>query len=197
MLLQGGMSPDFEYAGYYFHSPSGLNLTLTRVFDSRTGRFINRDPIAEQGGLNLYDYVNNDPIVALDELAWEIEHSVPKAKQDAARLKAELEKRILEQQEGSTDPRVVQQHIKAFTQKQQALQDALRRWRLYCCPDDKPPKDYTDLENAKPPVPNPQQRAKPGTLPMVPMTPLSPAVGPTTIPGGIPTIDGVPIFEIP
>ncbi len=52
---------DFGYAGYYLHSRSGLNLTRTRTYNGSIGRFINRDPIQEKGGTNLYNYVANTP----------------------------------------------------------------------------------------------------------------------------------------
>jgi len=35
-------------------------------YDSNVGRWIQRDPIEETGGINLYDYVNNDPIGLVD-----------------------------------------------------------------------------------------------------------------------------------
>ncbi len=57
----GTISADFGYAGYYVHQPSGLNLTRTRAYSPVLGRFINRDTIGERGGINLYDYVNNNP----------------------------------------------------------------------------------------------------------------------------------------
>src|SRR5688572_16266204 len=55
-----------QYAGYYVHSRSGLNLTRTRDYSANLGRFISRDPIEEEGGLNLYAYVDNDPINLID-----------------------------------------------------------------------------------------------------------------------------------
>jgi RHS repeat-associated protein len=60
------LAPDFGYAGYYLHSRSGLNLTRTRAYDSALGRFINRDHIGEAGGINLFAYVSNDPIMLRD-----------------------------------------------------------------------------------------------------------------------------------
>ena len=54
-------SADFGYAGMYFHQPSGLNLATFRAYNPTLGRWINRDPMEEKGGLNLYDYVNNNP----------------------------------------------------------------------------------------------------------------------------------------
>jgi RHS repeat-associated protein len=59
--IQGTLNSDFQYAGYYLHSSSALNLTLNRAYSPSLGRWINRDPIAETGGLNLYNYVWGDP----------------------------------------------------------------------------------------------------------------------------------------
>jgi RHS repeat-associated protein len=62
----GTQSADFGYAGYYVHGPSGLNLTTYRAYSPALGRWINRDPIEEDGGVNLYAYVDNDPIDWID-----------------------------------------------------------------------------------------------------------------------------------
>jgi RHS repeat-associated protein len=60
--VSGTMYADFGYAGMYYHAISGLNLTLFRAYDPNAGRWLNHDPIGERGGLNLYDYVGNNPI---------------------------------------------------------------------------------------------------------------------------------------
>lgn len=60
--VQGTTDSDFGYAGYYVHKPSGLSLTQHRAYSPVLGRFINRDPIGEIGGTNLYAYVDNNPI---------------------------------------------------------------------------------------------------------------------------------------
>ena len=59
--IQGSLDSDFQYAGYYYHARSGLNLTFYRAYNSNLGRWINRDPIEESGGINLFAYVDNDP----------------------------------------------------------------------------------------------------------------------------------------
>jgi hypothetical protein len=41
-------------------------LTVNRAYNAQLGRWINRDPIQESGGVNLYDYVNNNPISSRD-----------------------------------------------------------------------------------------------------------------------------------
>jgi RHS repeat-associated protein len=56
---------DFQYARYYMHAPSGLNMTLGRLYSARLGRFLNRDP-RPNDRLNLYAYVGNYPIGATD-----------------------------------------------------------------------------------------------------------------------------------
>jgi uncharacterized protein RhaS with RHS repeats len=41
-------------------------LTPARAYDPNLGRWLSRDPIAEQGGANLYAYASNNPIDASD-----------------------------------------------------------------------------------------------------------------------------------
>ena len=60
------VTSDFGYAGYYYHKPSGLNLTLNRAYSASLGRWLTRDPIGERGGINLYGYVGNDPVSGVD-----------------------------------------------------------------------------------------------------------------------------------
>jgi RHS repeat-associated protein len=64
--MTGSMDADFGYTGDYFHAASRLCLTLLRTYDPDLGRWLSRDPIAELGGLNLYDYVLNNTMNWLD-----------------------------------------------------------------------------------------------------------------------------------
>ncbi len=66
MQTQGSLASDFQYAGYYYHAPSGLSLAVHRAYNASIGRWMNRDPIGEYGGLNLYGYVENEPISGTD-----------------------------------------------------------------------------------------------------------------------------------
>jgi RHS repeat-associated protein len=64
-----GTTPtDFNFTGLYRHSKSNLDLAAYRAYDPDLGRWLNRDPIAEKGGLNLYGYVQNGPINGVDPL---------------------------------------------------------------------------------------------------------------------------------
>ena len=60
------LDADFDYAGYYQHQPSGLNLTMFRAYNPNLARWISRDPIGERGGINLYGYCANDPVEYVD-----------------------------------------------------------------------------------------------------------------------------------
>ncbi len=71
--LSGDLDAQLGFTGFYYHTRSGLNLALYRAYDFLTGRWLSRDPIAENGGINLYGYVRNNPIVAMDPLGlWDI-----------------------------------------------------------------------------------------------------------------------------
>ncbi|MHA6824544.1 RHS repeat-associated core domain-containing protein, partial [Ralstonia pseudosolanacearum] len=59
---------DFGYAGMQYHAASGMYLTLFRAYDPGTGRWVSRDPIGEDGGINLYAYVGGNPASLADQL---------------------------------------------------------------------------------------------------------------------------------
>ncbi len=66
------VTPAFGYAGYYVHGRSGLNLTVHRAYSSSFGRWLNRDPIGEAGGINLYGYVGGNPVSLIDPLGLQL-----------------------------------------------------------------------------------------------------------------------------
>ncbi len=65
-LPSGSVVPEFGFTGLYIHQRSGLNLALYRVYCATIGRWVNRDPILENGGVNLYGYVGNSPVDGTD-----------------------------------------------------------------------------------------------------------------------------------
>jgi RHS repeat-associated protein len=52
--------------GYYTDGETGLLLLTHRYLDHATGRFLTRDPIGFEGGINLYAYVGNGVVVKAD-----------------------------------------------------------------------------------------------------------------------------------
>lgn len=75
--IQGDLDSDLQYARYYFHLRSGLSLTVNRAYSAQLGRWISRDPIGERGGINLYEYVVNDPIDFVDRDGLNISRGGP------------------------------------------------------------------------------------------------------------------------
>jgi RHS repeat-associated protein len=70
---EGDLDADFGYTGHFEHAPSGLTLAPYRGYNARLGRWLSRDPIKEEGGINLYGYVGNSPTKSFDptgECAW-------------------------------------------------------------------------------------------------------------------------------
>jgi RHS repeat-associated protein len=58
----------FRFSTKYHDDETGLIDFGRRLYDPLLGRWINRDPIGEFGGANLYGYVRNGPIDRLDRL---------------------------------------------------------------------------------------------------------------------------------
>jgi RHS repeat-associated protein len=62
----GGFQSAFGFTCNFVHRPTGLYLTWFRALDSRSGRWLSRDPLAERFGPNLYVYVTDNPINRTD-----------------------------------------------------------------------------------------------------------------------------------
>ena len=58
----------FGYGGQvgYYTSGNGLILCGARWYDANQGRWLTRDPIGYSGGLNLYEYCGNNPVMGID-----------------------------------------------------------------------------------------------------------------------------------
>ena len=63
---------EMRFSSKEWDSNSGLYYYLYRFYDPNVQRWINRDPIAERGGINLYEFVLNNPVYVFDVygLAW-------------------------------------------------------------------------------------------------------------------------------
>jgi RHS repeat-associated protein len=58
----------FRFSSKYRDVETGLYYYGYRYYSPETGRWTNRDPIEEQGGINLYGMVGNDPVNRVDVL---------------------------------------------------------------------------------------------------------------------------------
>jgi len=59
---------NFRFPGQYYDEETDLHYNYHRYYDPQTGRYLTPDPIGLAGGINLYPYVDNDPINASDPL---------------------------------------------------------------------------------------------------------------------------------
>ncbi|WP_281287701.1 RHS repeat-associated core domain-containing protein [Geobacter argillaceus] len=62
------------YTGREWDKETGLYYLRYRYYDPMDGRFISRDPIGFRGGINLYSYVQNNPINFIDPLGLAPSH---------------------------------------------------------------------------------------------------------------------------
>jgi len=70
-IIDSGGSPNsfaFGFATQYTDRETGLVYYGLRYYSPKHGRFINRDPIEENGGINLYNFVGNSPANGWDML---------------------------------------------------------------------------------------------------------------------------------
>ena len=59
---------NFRFSTKYEDAETGLLYYGYRYYNAETGRWLNRDPIGEAGGLNLYGMLGNDPVNLVDAL---------------------------------------------------------------------------------------------------------------------------------
>jgi len=70
-ISQSGVLADanvYRFSSKEIHASSGMYYYLYRFYDLGLQRWINRDPIGEEGGANLYGYAENAPIGKVDSL---------------------------------------------------------------------------------------------------------------------------------
>jgi RHS repeat-associated protein len=58
----------FRFPGQYYDPKTGLHYNYFRYYNPQTGRYITPDPIGLEGGINLFAYVQNQPINKIDPL---------------------------------------------------------------------------------------------------------------------------------
>ena len=62
----GTITNNLRFPGQYYDAETGLHYNWNRYYNPAIGRYISADPIGLEGGMNLYAYVDNDPVNAVD-----------------------------------------------------------------------------------------------------------------------------------
>jgi RHS repeat-associated protein len=68
MAKTGTLDQPIRYSTKPYHEQSGLSYYGYRFYSAALGRWISRDPLGEEGNLNLYGFVANDPLSNVDPL---------------------------------------------------------------------------------------------------------------------------------
>ena len=70
VTASGDVTQPFQWSSEYYDSELDLVYYNYRHYSPSLGRFLSRDPIAEQGGLNLYAFAGNNHIQGKEILGW-------------------------------------------------------------------------------------------------------------------------------
>ena len=62
----GTLTNNLRFAGQFFDQETGLHYNYHRYYDPDIGRYLSLDPIGFEGGINLFAYVQNDPVNFVD-----------------------------------------------------------------------------------------------------------------------------------
>jgi|GEM_PF-1487164 len=57
---------NLRFPGQYFDVEMGLHYNWFRYYDPKTGRYVEADPIGLDGGINLFTYAKNNPLIFTD-----------------------------------------------------------------------------------------------------------------------------------
>ena len=71
MTQTGTLDQPFQFSTKRYLADVGLNYYGFRFYSPAMGRWLNRDPLGELGGLNLYGFVQNDPVNIFDPYGLE------------------------------------------------------------------------------------------------------------------------------
>ncbi len=63
----GTLDQPYRFSTKQYLADVGLNYYGYRFYSSAMGRWLNRDPLGEVGGINLYAFVQNDPVNLIDQ----------------------------------------------------------------------------------------------------------------------------------
>ena len=64
----GSFDPLVGFTGHYFQGATGLHFAFYRAYSAEHARWMNKDPLGDEGGLNTYEYAAGNPVPFSDPL---------------------------------------------------------------------------------------------------------------------------------
>ena len=59
---------NLRFPGQYYDAETGIHYNYFRYYDPKTGRYLRVDPIGLSGGINIFVYAKNNPLINIDPL---------------------------------------------------------------------------------------------------------------------------------
>jgi RHS repeat-associated protein len=72
MAKTGTLDQPYQFSTKPYDEKTGLSYYGYRFYSPTIGRWINRDPLGEKGGINLYGFVGNNPVNWVDSMGLQI-----------------------------------------------------------------------------------------------------------------------------
>ncbi len=66
LVADGSYTPRYQFSSKEYDTATGLNYYGYRFYSPQIGKWLSRDPIQESGGINLYQFVRNQPVNLFD-----------------------------------------------------------------------------------------------------------------------------------
>jgi RHS repeat-associated protein len=98
----GTVTNNLRFPGQFYDAETGLHYNYHRYYDPKTGRYLSADPIGLIGGINLFAYVQDNPLKFADPKGLDSEGDVDWS--DLYKLVKDVKKAAERALKGECDP---------------------------------------------------------------------------------------------
>lgn len=65
-IIEQDIEVSLRFPGHYYDQETQTHDNFHRDYRTNAGRYLQEDPIGLEGGINLFAYVNNNPLLLID-----------------------------------------------------------------------------------------------------------------------------------